>query len=272
MASPSGPHGVAGPPPTAGAPPIADPRPEAGHPPAADPPPEAGHPPAADPPPEAGHPPIADPLPVATSADPAGVGRPAGAGGPARAGGPGSHRAGRMAGKRRRWRLAAEAATAGLGAAATACWAGVCLVGSFRPELLGIPYWGGLPHLRSDTTGFFAFVVAAGCLWASEYLRWRRRAATPPTPPGTAAAWSGGRGPLLLLSAAETAAVLGTGLVAYLSVNAVTHPATLGLHVTHLLPWPAEGTLRVLALLVTAVSVAVIRYLWPSRPRAGPRG
>ena len=58
------------------------------------------------------------------------------------------------------------------------------------------------------------------------------------------------------------------GLVVYLSVNAVTHPATLRLQATHLLSWPAEGTLRVVALLLAAVYVAVLRYLWPARPRA----
>jgi hypothetical protein len=56
-------------------------------------------------------------------------------------------------------------------------------------------------------------------------------------------------------------ALLATGLVVYLSVNAVTHPATLGVHATHLATWPTEGTLRVAALLSCTCSAAALRYL-----------
>jgi hypothetical protein len=60
---------------------------------------------------------------------------------------------------------------------------------------------------------------------------------------------------------AETAAALCTGVVIYLSVNAVTHPWTLKIQLTHLLPWPSEGTVRVLALGVCLVATAASRYL-----------
>ncbi|MGO9782415.1 MAG: hypothetical protein ACLPKE_28765 [Streptosporangiaceae bacterium] len=175
----------------------------------------------------------------------------------------------------RRWpgrRLALEAALAGAGYAAALCWASVCVLASFRPDSLSDPYWSGLPHLRSDTSGIAGFVLAALCLCGSEYLRWRRRAAAAGGAAGQAAGRRAqtltGRGPLLLLSASETSALLCSGLVGYLSVNEVTHPATLRLQATHLLAWPAEGTLRVVALLLAAASVAVLRYLWPARPRA----
>ena len=65
------------------------------------------------------------------------------------------------------------------------------------------------------------------------------------------------------------AAFLGTGVVIYLSLNAVTHPFTLRLQLTHLWPWPSEGTVRVIALFVCLVAVAVTRYL---RATAGPPG
>jgi hypothetical protein len=58
-------------------------------------------------------------------------------------------------------------------------------------------------------------------------------------------------------------AVLATGLFAYLSVNAVTHPFTLQIQATHLLTWPTEGTLRVAALLLCVVSFGLFRYLRP---------
>ena len=64
----------------------------------------------------------------------------------------------------------------------------------------------------------------------------------------------------MVLAASETVAVLATGLVIYLSFNAVTHPGSLQLHIVHLLPWPAEGTVRMISLLLCACSVAVIRY------------
>jgi hypothetical protein len=71
----------------------------------------------------------------------------------------------------------------------------------------------------------------------------------------------------LALAVTETVAVLATGLVLYLSVNAVTHPATLRLRATHFAAWPTEGTLRVMALLLCVCSVTALRYLL-ARPTA----
>ncbi len=69
---------------------------------------------------------------------------------------------------------------------------------------------------------------------------------------------------------AETAAVLATALVIYLSLNAVTHPITLGLQLTHLWPWPSEGTVRVIGLGICLVAVATRRYLRATASRPGP--
>ena len=167
-------------------------------------------------------------------------------------------------------RLAVEAATAGLAFAALLGWASTALVGSFRGQDLPGRYWQPIP-VRTDTSGFIAFLVAAICLVTSEYLRLRRRreAVQAPCPGGAAT---------MALAVAETVALLATGLFVYLSFNAITHPGSLLLHITHLLPWPAEGTVRVEALLLCAGSVAVWRYLraryrWaPDRaqPVAGP--
>jgi hypothetical protein len=68
---------------------------------------------------------------------------------------------------------------------------------------------------------------------------------------------------------AETAVVLSTGLVIYLSLNAVTHPVTLTIQLTHLWPWPSEGTVRVIALGICLVAVAVRRYLRATASRPG---
>jgi hypothetical protein len=162
-----------------------------------------------------------------------------------------------------RW-LAIEALAAGLAYSAGLCWVSVCLVASFRPGDLGAPYWRGVPGLRTDTSGIVAFFVVAAGFAASEYLRLRRRRDAAVRPDRVLAARMAKP---LALAMSETVALLATGLVGYLSVNAVTHPATLERHATHLAAWPTEGTLRVAALLLCACSVTVLRYLW-ARPAA----
>lgn len=180
--------------------------------------------------------------------------------------------------------LAVEAAAAGLAFGSLLEWASTALVGSFRPLDLADPYWRGVPWLRTDTSGFAAFLVAAVCLLTSEYLRLRRRRsaasagttpraaspeAVPPTAPGAVPPPTAPGGAVLLaMAAAETVAVLATGLFGYLSVNTVTHPATQQIQATHLLSWPTEGTLRVAALLLCIVSFGMVRYL---RPRIAAR-
>ena len=74
---------------------------------------------------------------------------------------------------------------------------------------------------------------------------------------------------LAVLAVADIAMFLGTAMVIYLSCNAFTHPVTLNIQLTHLLPWPSEGTVRVLALGVCLVSAAVRRYLRATAPRLG---
>jgi hypothetical protein len=153
----------------------------------------------------------------------------------------------------------AEAAATGLAVSGGLCWAGAAALAGFRPHLLGLPYWYEIPRLRTDTCGAVAFLATAICLVISKYLRLRRLAAAGPAPvPGPVPAGAGER---LTVAVSETAAVLSAALVAYLSVNAVTHPQTLGIQATHFASWPTEGTLRVLALVVCAVSVGVLRYI-----------
>lgn len=164
--------------------------------------------------------------------------------------------------------LAVEAATAGLAFGSLLEWASTALVGSFRPLDLADPYWRVVPWLRTDTSGFAAFIVAAICLLSSEYLRLRRQRRTASAEAARLSPASAGEGSLLAMAAAETVAVLATGLFGYLSVNAVTHPATQQIQATHLLSWPTEGTLRVVALLLCIVSFGMVRYL---RPRIAAR-
>jgi len=159
-------------------------------------------------------------------------------------------------------RLLIEAAATGLAYASVLCWASTCLVATFGGEPLSSPYWPSIPWLRTDTTGILSFGLAAVCLVVSKYQRLLRLRTSPPAqqlperPAGLIAA----------RSVAETAAILATGVVVYLSLNVVTHSATLRLHVTHVLSWPSEGTVRVIALVICVLAVAVTRYL---RVRSG---
>ena len=83
-------------------------------------------------------------------------------------------------------RLTVEAIMAGLAYGALLGWASTALVGSFRDQYLPDRYWQPIP-LRTDTSGFIAFLVAAICLATSEYLRLRRRREAVSGPPRTVA-------------------------------------------------------------------------------------
>jgi hypothetical protein len=149
-----------------------------------------------------------------------------------------------------------EAVTFGLGYTAVLIWIGSALVGSFGSNDAN-PYWPAIPQLRTDTAGFLAFAVAIVTLLVSRYLELKRRGSVPAEPVSVP------RSPRVLLvqAAADTAAFLGTALVIYLSFNAFVHPWTLKIQLTHLLPYPSEGTVRVIGLAICLVSVATRRYL-----------
>jgi hypothetical protein len=158
-------------------------------------------------------------------------------------------------------KLVVESVTLGLGYAAALIWVGSALVGSFG-HADAYPYWPVIPHLRTDTSGVIAFAVAVVSLVVSRYLQLGRRNGAPARSAGAPARTAPrAAGVLAVQAVAETAALLGTGLVIYLSLNEVTHPSTLRIQLTHLLPWPSEGTVRVIALGICLVAVATSRYL-----------
>ena len=157
-------------------------------------------------------------------------------------------------------KLVIESAAFGAGYTAMLIWVGSALVAVFTGGEAN-PYWPVIPFLRTDTAGDLAFAVALVSLVVSRYLQLRRRGAAPARPTARPA------GLVMVQAMAETAAVLCTAVVIYLSFNAVTHPETLELQLTHLLPGPSEGMVRVIALGICLGAVATSRYLRATAPR-----
>lgn len=157
-----------------------------------------------------------------------------------------------------------ESVAFGLGYAAVLIWIGSALVGSFGYDDAS-PYWPALAHLRTDTAGAVAFFVAIVTLVASKYLELSRRNGAS----AQEARVVRSARVLAVQAVADTALFLGTALVIYLSCNAFMHPWTLRVQLTHLLPWPTEGTVRVIGLGICLVSAAVRRYLRATATRPG---
>jgi hypothetical protein len=158
-----------------------------------------------------------------------------------------------------------ESVAFGLGYAAVLVWIGSAFVASFGDFNDAYPYWPAIPHLRTDTAGFFAFAVAIVCLVVSRYLQLGRRNGAP----ADLVARLRPARVLAVQAVAEVAVFLGTGMVIYLSVNEAMHPWTLPIQLTHLLPWPSEGTVRVISLGICLIGVATSRFLraTATRPR-----
>jgi hypothetical protein len=149
-----------------------------------------------------------------------------------------------------------ESVSAALALVAALVWFGSCLVGSFHPNSLARPYWPEVGGPRTDTSGVVAFAVLVITLAVSEtlrVLRRRRGGDSRHVPMSSVAAVATG------LAAATLVASI--GLVVYLSVNALTHPATLDIQATHFATWPTEGTLRVLALAAAALAAGWLRLV-----------
>ncbi|MGO9333419.1 MAG: hypothetical protein ACLQCU_05090 [Acidimicrobiales bacterium] len=157
-----------------------------------------------------------------------------------------------------------ESFAAALALAATLVSFGSSLVGSYRPDALARPYWSEVGGLRTDTSGVVAFAVLVITLAVSEILRVSRRRTGAPSAGARQVPMSSVG--VVATGLAAAGLVAGIGLVVYLSVNTVTHPATLAMRATHFASWPTEGTLRVLALAVAALALGWLRLVTIRHP------
>jgi len=164
--------------------------------------------------------------------------------------------------------LVVESVALGLGYTAVLIWGGSALVAAFSPYEY-YPYWPAIPHLRTDTSGVLAFIVSLVSLTVGKYLELRRRGNLGDTPVKPVSRPAGVHA---VQAVAEAAVVCATGLVIYLSLNSVVHPWTLRLQLTHLWPWPSEGTVRVMGLAVCLAAVATRHYLRASATRPAAAG
>jgi hypothetical protein len=129
-----------------------------------------------------------------------------------------------------------RAALRALGGTALACWAGVAAVAVFAPKRLSTVVFG----MRLDTAGAACFGAAAVLLLASALLA----------------------GPARVVRAVlVTVGALATGGWLYIGGNALRHPQTLHLGLTHFARRPTEGQFGVGCLVLsvaclTAASLA----------------
>jgi hypothetical protein len=63
----------------------------------------------------------------------------------------------------------------------------------------------------------------------------------------------------LARAALRTAVVYGLLVWVYLAVNSLTHPETLVMPLTHLLPWPLEGDTALASFVLSACAFAALR-------------
>jgi len=132
----------------------------------------------------------------------------------------------------------------------SAAWA------AFRPNGLPAPVSSWLP-MRRDTFGVCCFAASALAFFLLQLSGERWPAVLPDRRDGGAAG-----------AALRTLVVFPLLAWAYLCVNSLTHPCTIGLRLTHFASVPTEGKTAVCCYVVSAVALLALR-LRESRPGEG---
>jgi hypothetical protein len=124
-------------------------------------------------------------------------------------------------------------------------WVYVAAVAAFRPDTLVAPLTTYLP-VRRDTFGVCCFIVSVVGAFALQIryglpARAARRASA-------------------VDAACRTVSFYALLIWAYLSVNSITHPWTIGRPLTHLAGFPTEGTTASGAFAASAVALFLLRF------------
>ena len=126
-------------------------------------------------------------------------------------------------------------------------WLYVAACAAARPADMSQAIAAVLP-MRRDTFGACCFVLSALAAFALQVRGEVHRPRRPLT-----------RGPAA--AALRTVTVYALLVWAYLSVNSLTHPQTIGRQLTHFSPTPSEGTTAVACFAVSAGTLLALRAL-----------
>ena len=129
---------------------------------------------------------------------------------------------------------------------------------AFRPNELPAPVSSWLP-LRRDTFGVCCFAASALAFFLLQLSGEQRPAVLPYH-----------RGGGAVVAALRTLVVFPLLAWAYLCVNSLTHPSTIGWRLTHFASVPTEGKTAVCCYAISAVALFALR-LRESRPGEGAR-
>jgi hypothetical protein len=131
---------------------------------------------------------------------------------------------------------------------ALACWLYVAAVAIVAPQDLPLRFEETLP-IRTDTLGIGAFAISVCMMVVTAMMASFR----PQVRWSIGAVWA----------IARSVALHATLGWAYISANSISHRWTLHRRLTHLAPWPTEGTFGVACLLVAILSTSVYFGLKP---------
>jgi hypothetical protein len=126
-------------------------------------------------------------------------------------------------------------------------WIYVAACAAARPQDMSLPITAIVP-LRRDTFGALCFVVSACAAVGLQVGTGRPLSRQYP-------------GSGVLTALLRTAVGYGLLVWAYLCVNSLTHPYTIGMRLTHFSAFPAEGTTAVASFLLAAASFFGLRLL-----------
>jgi hypothetical protein len=125
---------------------------------------------------------------------------------------------------------------------AFACWCYVAAVATLHPQYLPLHFFGRIP-IRTDTTGIWCFVLSTALLMVTGYRH--------------ALAEQNSRLARYIFAVARSLAFHAAAGWAYLASSSISHRFSLDRPLTHVLPWPSEGTASIVSLATALVALSM---------------